>query len=357
VGPHFQVVVAGSGPAGASTAIRLLRAGMSVSILACDDTHSCLPGEALSPEVRTEFNRMCLLEDLQHEAMPSYGIEAIWGHEIPTFHSHLWSGAGDGLCVNRPEFHGALLRAVLAAGGCGFLSGQFLLTEKTSRGWTVGIRIRDTTEHVSCDLLVDATGRTAAVGRYLGARRWRLDSLCGVSSVLDVGIAKQTLAVEATSYGWWYLAPIGRSQTLVCLISDVDIIQHFSAFQSSSWLGLLKEVKFISSRLGTLPDKVQTRTHPCETGILDRIVGDGWIAVGDAASMVDPLSSTGVLKALKSGAEAADAIVECLGGNAFALPRYENLIKNDFQAYIKIRKRQYAIESRWSRDTFWARRI
>jgi flavin-dependent dehydrogenase len=350
-------VVVGSGPAGASTAIGLLRAGVTVSIVASEDTRSSLPGETLSPEVRSEFRRMGLEEDFPRQAMPSYGIEALWGQEIPAFHSHMCSPSGNGLSITRPDFHGALLRAVLANRGCGFSGGMFLRAEKTSRGWTIAIRIGETTETLTCDLLADATGRTAAVARHLGARRHRLDSLCGVSSVLDFPIDEQTLVVEATSYGWWYLTPIGRAQTLVCLISDVDIIQHFSAFQSNSWLGLLKGVKFISSRLGTLPHEVQTRTHPCETGILDRITGDRWIAVGDAAAMVDPLSSTGVLKALKSGAAAADALVERLAGNSIALTHYENLIGKDFGAYQRTRRGQYAIESRWSRETFWARRI
>ena len=100
-----------------------------------------------------------------------------------------------------------------------------------------------------------------------------------------------------------------------------------------------------------------SRAHPCETGILDRIAGDGWIAVGDAASMVDPLSSTGVLKALRSGAEAADRIAEYLAGDTSALGHYENSIRSDFRTYLGARWRQYAIEARWPREPFWARRI
>jgi flavin-dependent dehydrogenase len=93
-----------------------------------------------------------------------------------------------------------------------------------------------------------------------------------------------------------------------------------------------------------------------KTGILDRISGDSWIAIGDAASMVDPLSSAGVLKALKSAIEGADRIVECLAGNPFALANYEIMTRNDFDAYPRTRWHQYAIESRWSQRAFWARR-
>ncbi|HUQ69168.1 MAG TPA: NAD(P)/FAD-dependent oxidoreductase, partial [Planctomycetaceae bacterium] len=40
--------------------------------------------------------------------------------------------------------------------------------------------------------------------------------------------------------------------------------------------------------------------------------GDGWVLVGDAFGFLDPLYSSGVLLALKSGSLAADAVVEGL---------------------------------------------
>jgi flavin-dependent dehydrogenase len=42
------------------------------------------------------------------------------------------------------------------------------------------------------------------------------------------------------------------------------------------------------------------------------IAGDGWVLVGDAFVFLDPLYSSGVLLALRSGSVAADAIVEGL---------------------------------------------
>ena len=42
------------------------------------------------------------------------------------------------------------------------------------------------------------------------------------------------------------------------------------------------------------------------------VAGDGWVLVGDAFGFLDPLYSSGVLLALKSGELAADAIAEGL---------------------------------------------
>ncbi len=50
------------------------------------------------------------------------------------------------------------------------------------------------------------------------------------------------------------------------------------------------------------------------------VAGDGWVTIGDAFGFLDPLYSSGVLLALRSGEMAADAIVEGLAqGNTSAL--------------------------------------
>jgi flavin-dependent dehydrogenase len=45
----------------------------------------------------------------------------------------------------------------------------------------------------------------------------------------------------------------------------------------------------------------------------NRTAGDGWVLIGDAFGFLDPLYSSGVLLALRSGEMAADAIVDGLG--------------------------------------------
>ena len=56
-----------------------------------------------------------------------------------------------------------------------------------------------------------------------------------------------------------------------------------------------------------------------------QVAGDGWVLVGDAFAFLDPLYSSGVLLALRSGEMAADAIVggtqvrRCLRGTAWEM--------------------------------------
>src|SRR5262249_50922993 len=47
----------------------------------------------------------------------------------------------------------------------------------------------------------------------------------------------------------------------------------------------------------------------------DQVAGNGWVLVGDAFGFLDPLYSSGVLLALRSGELAADAIAEGLAND------------------------------------------
>jgi flavin-dependent dehydrogenase len=94
----------------------------------------------------------------------------------------------------------------------------------------------------------------------------------------------------------------------------------------------------------------------CETSSLERAAGEGWAAVGDAAAMWDPLSSSGILKALRSGRAAAKALTADLGGERGALERYCQDRADEFTRYLSARQAHYSLEQRWTGEEFWRRR-
>src|SRR5439155_19295991 len=63
---------------------------------------------------------------------------------------------------------------------------------------------------------------------------------------------------------------------------------------------------------------------------MDRLAGNGWLLVGDAARFVDPVFSSGVSVALESAKRAAAAIVKALGRcdvSAASFTDYEKTIR------------------------------
>jgi flavin-dependent dehydrogenase len=66
-----------------------------------------------------------------------------------------------------------------------------------------------------------------------------------------------------------------------------------------------------------------------------------WVAIGDAACTLDPLSSTGLLHAIRSACKGARAIKNSLNGNFNDLESYSKMTNQFFQKYIHERQQVY----------------
>jgi flavin-dependent dehydrogenase len=75
----------------------------------------------------------------------------------------------------------------------------------------------------------------------------------------------------------------------------------------------------------------------CGSARLDPCAGPGWIAIGDAAATLQPLTSAGVAKALRD----ARLVPQALRGGAAA---YDRLQAGEFRAYLNQLAQHYALE-------------
>ena len=67
----------------------------------------------------------------------------------------------------------------------------------------------------------------------------------------------------------------------------------------------------------------------------NRISGDGWLAVGDAAGLVDPITGEGIYYALRSADLAARALLSELGSLAEKLQSYRRMLRRDFTSDLE----------------------
>jgi geranylgeranyl reductase family protein len=68
----------------------------------------------------------------------------------------------------------------------------------------------------------------------------------------------------------------------------------------------------------------------------NRVAGEGWIAVGDAAGLVDPITGEGLYYAIRSADLAAEAV---LGAAGEAAGQYRRLLRRDFGADLEFGSR------------------
>jgi len=67
----------------------------------------------------------------------------------------------------------------------------------------------------------------------------------------------------------------------------------------------------------------------------NRVAGDGWMAVGDSAGLVDPLTGEGLYYAIRSADLAARALLAEVGDLPIRMAHYRALLRHDFAANLE----------------------
>lgn len=164
--------------------------------------------------------------------------------------------------------------------------------------------------------------------------------------------------LEAVEYGWWYAAKLQDARLAVAVACDPEFLRQAALNKKDNWLAHLKKTAHLSKELAAcvfIEDSSLVCTAP--SFLLDRITGNRWLAVGDAASAYDLISSQGIFKALSNGLEAGRSIAAFLKGDAGTLDAYQSLVTSGFDAYLTNRNFFYAVEKRWMDSPFWKRRV
>ncbi len=331
----------GGGPAGAGAALVLARRGVPVTVLEARPGPALKVGETL-PSNLAPLLRHLGLEGLLDGQLRSQGNRSYWGSEVAVESPFLANPYGEGWHVDRRRFEAGPAAAAIAAGA----------------EWRWGARVdRGTTLD---GFVADATGRPARLARRFGASRLRYDRLVGISTLLASATpAEDTYTqVEAVPDGWWYSALLADGRLAVAFLGDGDLLDRpLLAGDPEAWWSWLRRTEATRERVeGHGYGGGRLRVMPAETSRLDRIEGDRWLAVGDAAVAYDPLSSYGVGSALGSGFYAGHAIADLLAGREEARLAYLSVMQKACDGCFALQREAYSRERRWPDSPFWRRR-
>jgi flavin-dependent dehydrogenase len=362
---NFDVIILGGGPAGTATALSLRQRNPSLTVAVVERSgyDRARIGETLNPGTQSLLKQLGVWERFAAEGhLPAYGTRAAWGSDELSDHEFIFHRWGPGWHLDRRRFdrmlaHQAAERGVVLyaastiATGHGPIDRPYRFTLTTQDGECL---------RVEAVFLVDATGRSAAFAHRLGARKILFDRMQGTFVFfsfegMEVPQDSYTL-VEAWEEGWWYSSLLPGSSLVVGCMTDANVLRKYGLKSLPRWLACVKGTKHTYRRLGAATPRTQPRIYLAQSQRLEKVTGDHWLAVGDAGSTFDPLSSQGISKALRSGILASYAIADYFRGVRSGLQKYEALLRQEFEEYLATRIDYYRQEQRWPESSFWRHR-
>jgi flavin-dependent dehydrogenase len=201
------------------------------------------------------------------------------------------------------------------------------------RGWQLRVSRDGIGFTLATQFVVEATGR-ASRSMFLPEvrRRYfdRLLCLCTHTRVCDSETAGAAALVESTPDGWWYTAcPLG-DRRYVAYFTDADFVGPARTL-APHFLSSFAETSHVRHLLPEAP-ALEVRGFDARTSIRTHLWRRSWLTLGDAAWSLDPLSGTGIERALASALDAADAISAALRTDrSETLRRFALTNASDFQ--------------------------
>jgi flavin-dependent dehydrogenase len=347
----------------AALSLKRLDAGLRVAVVEASGYAAWRGGETLAPGCAGLLGSLgCLERFLAEGFAESYGTSAAWAAPEPYENEFVFSRQGNGWHVDRRRFDEMLCECAMEAGADVFREARLTAAQRTETGgWVLSVRTGEVISEIEARVAIDATGRAARLATLQGARRMVDDNLAGVFVTFrlpDSCVSQDTRTlVEAQEDGWWYSSIGPGSRAVVAWMSDADLIADGGLARDwECWREHLGRSSLTAARVG----KAEPETSPialcAQSQRLVPASGPGWVAAGDAALSFDPLSSQGILNAIRSGKMASFAAFDWLLGREDSVARYDAAVKAEYEGYQQAKARFYAMERRWPNAPFWARR-
>lgn len=278
-----------------------------------------------------------------------------WGDDGLTALDCFRDPDGAGWRVDRSRFERDLRENAVQRGALLLVPARVRALHRTGSQWHAQV---DRHGMIHADWIVDATGRSSRLLRPFGQTHMQADQLACTYQLVKQSGDDTTSYVHAVSDGWWYSAVVPGGHRLVAFHGDSDLGMVQQIFDRKP-LWMAAQLPGFAEMLATIDPATASAPALCAAFSSARsAVGDGWLAVGDAAMSFDPLSSQGLFNALVTGIEGGRALIARLSTKDGADPAsgYADMLGAVWHTYRRHHALYYGMEARWADQPFWRRR-
>ena len=323
----YDCVVIGAGPGGCAAASIVAEQGLSTLIVDRDEMPRFHVGESLMPEAYWIFERLGIVREMEQTGFTrKHGVQFVSAGDKETkpfvFSEHDDRPSNMSWHVKRAEFDKLLFDTAYNRGAtCSDQTRVMDIEIKKKGNHHIRLQTADGKEHeVSTKVIIDASGQSAMIASRLELKEYYPDlKKAAIWGYFENGQRAGGGKPEVTCIlntqskdAWFWYIPLGDGTVSVGLVGDNDFLLKRGNAPAKTFAEEVKNCPGVGRRLQDATQVGKFNIAKEFSYTTSQMAGDGWVLVGDAGGFIDPIYSSGVFLALKSGVMAGEAVAEGL---------------------------------------------
>ena len=323
----YDCLVIGAGPGGSTAAAIVAEQGHSTLLVERDKMPRFHVGESLMPEAYWVFERLGILHEIDRSGFTrKHGVQFVnsGGKETKPF---IFADLDDRPCnqtwhVERSKFDQLLYETAFNRGAtCADETRVLDIDIRKKSPHRVTLQSASGKKHeISAKVIVDASGQSAMLANRLKLKEYYEDLRKAAIWGYFENAARAggdnpevtcILHTESKDAWFWYI-PLANGTVSVGLVGDNDFLLKREGSPQKTFEAEIKNCPGVQRRLAdaSLSGKFNVAKEFSYT--VKQKAGEGWVLIGDAGGFIDPIYSSGVFLALKSGLMAGEAVADGL---------------------------------------------
>lgn len=350
----YDAIIIGGGPSGSATALSLAKRGRSVLVLEKTRFPRFHVGESLVPQNMELFAELGLLDEMAKlPQVTKIGAEFTMGNNIDATRIHfdqsMIPARHTTFNVERSVFDQTMLDAAQRAGVEVMQDTPLTKVLQLEDG---DVRIEADGQAFRSRYLIDASGQATVLGRHLKTRKNydapELQKIAYFAHFENVkredGLDNGNIQLVMCKEAWFWMIPIDGDRTSIGMVLDARVAKQAKRPTNQMLFWGIERCPAVNHRLrdATYPkqnNSISNYSYTCAP-----FAGPGYFLVGDAATFLDPVFSSGIYLGMQGGIELARRLDGVLDGRlspTAARRAHEKLIHQITRPFYKVIRQWY----------------